>query len=739
MVVRNKRLRKRLFRVLPIVATLAVLLASLLLVSDFEQSGEGFSAQYIWVLSLTVAALVILILTIVARFISLMRKIRNESPGARLSARWVRNFLLLSIPPALIVYFFSAYFLTRTIDGWFDVQVETALSDSLALGQEFLDNRTLEVRNRMRRIGQEVEGLETDSDRLRRALLRRVSAAGPSELTVLRPEGQVVATASFNALGNVTEYPGDYALVQATERGEYAAAESIAGGGLRIRVIQQIEAAAPGDPDLLLQAIFPLPDNITALTESIEQEYHRYQNISYLGDSLKRSFLLILTLVLGLTVLLAILAALNTARRMVAPISELAHGTKQVAEGDLQYAVETRGRDELAFLAQSFNQMTEALLKASQEAESGRARLQAQGEYLETVLGSLSAGVLSLDPGGRIVRANRAAEQILALPSSTSAGHKLVELADAAPQLGAFTEAVMHKISRGRKDWQEEIRLDGPGTSLVLLVRGSQISGLDGEPGGHVIVFDDVTVLNRAQRDAAWAEVARRLAHEVKNPLTPIRLAAERLRMKLMDKLEARDGQMLDKAAGTIVTQVEALRKLVDAFGDYASEPVMDRSELDLARLVREVASLYQEGDPALNIELELVEGPRGLSADGGQIRQLLHNLIRNANEAVPPDSSASITIRSQMVNDEGLDWLELEINDEGPGFPQSVLDNPFEPYVTHKPDGSGLGLAICRKIVENHDGRIRLGNTRQGGATVRLRLPLDGRKQESVPRRDTA
>jgi nitrogen fixation/metabolism regulation signal transduction histidine kinase len=234
-----------------------------------------------------------------------------------------------------------------------------------------------------------------------------------------------------------------------------------------------------------------------------------------------------------------------------------------------------------------------------------------------------------------------------------------------------------------------------------------------------------VTILNQAQRDAAWSEVAQRLAHEVKNPLTPIRLAAERLRMKLMDKLEPGDGEMLDRATGTIVTQVEALRKLVDAFGDYAREPDIDRIELQMDRLIRDVVALYRDGDPKLELELDLCPGPPGLAADSGQIRQLLHNLIRNASEATKTGQAATIRIRSAQLEQNGEPWLELEVSDEGPGYPENVLENPFEPYRSHKANGSGLGLAICRKIVADHDGRITIGNLDTGGASARILLPL--------------
>jgi nitrogen fixation/metabolism regulation signal transduction histidine kinase len=739
MAFRNKRLKKRLFRALPIVAVLAAILTALVLVSDVEQDTSGFTRNYVGVLVLTGVALLLLFMTIVARSYSLARKVRKESPGARLSVRWIRNFLMLSLPPALIVYFFSAWFLTRTVDNWFDVEVETALADSLALGQEFLAVRTLEVRNQMQRMSLEIEGLENDPDRLRRALLRHVSSSGPVELSVLEEDGSVISTANFDPLSNLTIHPEDFVLVQATELGEYANVEPTADGQQRIRVIRQMPAASPGDPDLLLQAIFPLPDNVTGLTESIQAEYQHFQTVSYLRDSLKQSFLLILTLVLALTVLMAILAALGASRRMVKPISNLATATHKVASGDLGHAVETQSKDELGFLAQSFNEMTGALLKASDEAETARAKLQAQGEYLETVLGGLSAGVLTLDNEGRIVRANRAAEQILTLPEGYAADRQLKDLSKTAPFLETFAETILGQMDRDRAEWQQEVRLDQSDTALVLLVRGSRLPLMDGEKGGHVVVFDDVTILNQAQRDAAWAEVARRLAHEVKNPLTPIRLAAERLRMKLMDKLEAADGEMLDRSASTIVSQVEALRKLVDAFGDYAREPEFERADLDLEKLVRDVVALYRDGYPNLDLQLDLCPGPPGLTADGGQIRQLLHNLIRNANEAAEEGGQVAISIRSVREEVNGKPWLKLTIADNGPGFPEKVLENPFEPYVSFKTNGSGLGLAICRKIVTDHDGRINISNQSEGGALASIFLPLKEVAHQDHEQHDTA
>lgn len=738
----GKRPARLLSRTLPLLALLAALLVALFLVSGAQQGTPGpaddlLGDGYLWVLLITALALLILFWTIVQRLVALARRVRAEVPGARLAARWVRNFLALSLPPALIVYFFSAWFLSSSIDSWFDVQVEAALSDSLQLGQEFLGTRTLEVRNQLREVAIDLEILQEDGEMLRQALLDRVRASGPTDLSVLETGGTLIATANINALNGLPGHPGDFALLQATERGEYAAAEPTEDGGLQIRVIQLMPASYPGSSARILQAIYPLPPDITSLTGSIEQEYYRYQNVSYLRNSLKQSFLLILSLVLLLTVLLAILAALNAARRMVSPLSRLSSATQQVAAGDFGREVESSERNEIGFLVQSFNEMTQALKSASQSAEKSRAELQAQGEFLETVLGNLSSGVLTLDDQGRIITSNAACRQILGLSDNfdelfqerQAQGRSLESLASIAPFLDPFIFSIKQQIARGRNEWQQEIRIDRPESPLVLLIRGSKLPmlALANEDGvqGHVIVFDDVTILNQAQRDAAWSEVARRLAHEVKNPLTPIRLAAERLRMKLSDKLDTADSEMLGRASNTIVTQVEALRKLVDAFGDYAQEPALSRTSIHLDALIREVVNLYQQGDSQLEFSLQLCPGPEGLAADSGRLRQMLHNLICNAQES--SDSLAvKIGISSRVIETGQRAWVNLEMHDNGPGFPDTVLENPFQPYVTDKPSGSGLGLAICRKIVSEHNGRISIANRAEGGALVSIQIPLD-------------
>jgi len=725
MAFRTKRVRRLVLRVLPIALALVVLLASLILVSNVQQDAEGLNQAYVWVLVLTIFALLVVAAAILHRVISLTRNIREHVSGALLSARWVRYFLVLSLPPALIVYFFSAYFLTQTVNSWFNVGVEEVLADSLELGQQFLDNRTLEVRNQVQRLRREIDNPDDDADAVRGTLLAYVSNAGPLELSVLTDDGRLVASANINMLADLPERPADHALLQVRDRGEFAAVEPVTEGVLQIRVIQRLTSGAPGSQGYLLQAIYPLPQSITTLTEQIQREHQRFQRLDFLREPLTQSFVLILSLVLLLTVLLAILAALNVSRKMVTPISKLAQATREVAAGDLTYAIQTETRDELGFLVQSFNEMTEALTNASEEAENSRAQLQLQSEYLETVLGSLTAGVLTVDDDRKVVTANSAAEEILGMPDGFFAGKSLAECATKARYLAPLAELIGRQMKRGPTEWQREIGLQAHGRTTVLLVRGSRLGREISHVGGTVIVFDDVTMLNQAQREAAWAEVARRLAHEVKNPLTPIRLAAERLRMKLAGKLDEKDSGILDSATGTIVAQVEALRSLVDAFGDYAQGPQLNREPLRLDELVQEVVELYKHEDQRVLFRLKLMPGPPGFSADSGQLRQLLHNLIANSSEAVPKDRNAEVHIHTRLITQAGRKWLEMEVSDRGPGYPEAVLEKPFEPYVTFKASGSGLGLAICRKIVSEHDGRISIHNRAIGGACTTIILPV--------------
>ncbi len=727
MAISHQSIRRLLFKTLPLVAGLVLLLSALFLIADVKEGSDRFARHYILVLVLTIVALVVMLTSIGGRLIKLYTQVRKETPGARLSARMVRTFLILAIPPALIVYLFSIQFLNETIDGWFDVKVESALADSIELGQRFLDMQTLQARNQVRRLANDID--LNPGNQLATQLLRRVSAAGPTELSVMDQQGQILRTANIDP--NLLEHnrPGDFALMQANETGTYAAAEPAADGRLQVRVLTKLPNPT-GSNIRLLQAVYPLPADFISLADNIQSEYDRFQRVDYLRDSLKQSFILILSLVLMITVLLAILAGFNAARRMVRPISELAEATESVAGGDLDRVITARQHDELGFLVHSFNLMTAELKRAGRENEESRALLQRQREYLQTVLSRLSAGVMSFDGDGRLITSNDSSSNILAVPLDELEGCTLTEIAHKQPPIQVLAERIKQAISNSEVNWRDELKLSRDGRPLVLMCRGTQLPDYNDQPAGLVVVFDDVTVLDQAQREAAWAEAARRMAHEVKNPLTPIRLSAERLQYKLAKKLDDKDQAFLQQATDTIVNQVDALKKLVDAFGDYAQDTATNvglgqgRGKLDLNALITEVAGMYSDPQRPELISLQLAADNPLISGNSGQLRQLLHNLIRNALEAMGSQAEAKLVLSSHIDTKQTPPVQVLRLIDNGPGLAAEVRDRLFQPGVSTKANSSGLGLVISHKIVSSHQGSIQLSHADSGGVIVEVRLP---------------
>lgn len=701
---------RRLLRAIPLVAVLMILLSSLYLVSSVEQEATQLGRLAMWIIVLTGISVLILLAVIIGRLVRLIQRLRAGEAGARLTARLVAVFVVLTLPPVVILYLFAIQFMTDTIDGWMDVQVEQALSDSIELGQMFMDIRTREVRGQINRLAERLD--LADDDRLFGQLIRQVSSSGPTELAVLDSGGRAEVMASIEPGRLVADRPNEFALVQATQNQEYAAAEPTE-DGIQIRVLQRLGSPFLGGETMLLQAIFPLPSDFSHLAGNVEQAYFRYQNVTYLRNRLQQSLILILSLVLLLTVLLAMLLAFNAARRLTQPIRELAMATEEIAAGRFPGDLAVTTRDELGFLVGSFNTM-------KHELATSRAQLEAQRRYLEIVLGRLSAGVMAIDPDGRISAFNDSAVSILGLDAKGVRGQHIEALSRARPELQALFDMIAERQAAPGAEWRREIKLGSSHRPLVLVCRGSD---LPAETGGHVVVFDDVTVLDQAQREAAWGEVARRLAHEVKNPLTPIQLAAERLAYKLEPGLPDDQRELLTKATGTIRAQVDALKRLVDSFGDYARPTGLNIESVKPGALVGEVVDLYASGNMPVRFEVDVDDDVGTIQADAGRLRQVLLNLVRNAQEAHPDDQpTIHVSIRSEQR--EELRGVLICLRDDGPGFAPEVLERIFEPYVTTKPRGSGLGLAIVRRTIDEHGGQINVVNPSGGGAEVRIWLP---------------
>ena len=553
---------------LPMLLLFGLMLLTLLMISDAIQNSTRFSELYIWLLLLSAGGLTLLALVIGVGLYQLIRRYRRHEPGSRLSLRLMVLFIVLSLVPVGVVYHFSLQFLQRGIDSWFDVRIERALNDALELSRNALDLRMREALRQTQRMAEELRQPSRAGEASQLDEMLEYTEA--TELTLFAQNGRIIATASIDPLRIVPHQPPEIVLLQVRQGHDYLSLDPIRNFGFHIRVMVPVPAIGSTDETRMLQSLFPVPSRLGELADSVQSAFDRYRELSFLRNPLKTSFILTLSLVLLFGVLAAFWAALYAAQRLVAPIRELAEGTRAVAAGDYDRQLPLTGNDELGFLVHSFNQMTRHLAHARLAEQRSQQLLKRQRAYLQAVLARLSSGVLTLDHQGRLRTYNTAAEHILQTHLSPMIGRSTVDNAPEHVQL--FFEALLPWLQQ-TEDWRQEVTLFAGMGRLVLMCRGSSLPDPERLHDGHVIVFDDITALVQAQRDAAWTEVARRLAHEIKNPLTPIQLATERIRHKYLKQMDAEQGRVLDRGTQTIIQQVQSMKQMVDDFNTYARPP----------------------------------------------------------------------------------------------------------------------------------------------------------------------
>jgi len=722
----------------PIISLIVLLIASLYLMSGATHNSAQFSQQFSILLAINALATILLVGLIAKNLISLVKQYKTRQVGSRLTAKLVIMFVILSVTPVSVVYYFSLDFLQRGIDSWFDVKVEEALSDSLELSKTSLELRMKELVEDLQVQAKDLKETNDGLAALKLNELRLDSEA--SELTLFHYSGHIIASSTANTrqliphrLEDKTIYKArkgqaDFGLISFTENKEH---------NIQIRIAVPVASPDPVAEGRVLQAVYPVTARMNTLANTVQNAFSEYNELSYLRKPLKYSFILTLSLVLMLSILSAIWAAFFYARHLVAPVTNLVQGTLAVAKGDYNTRIPLPGNDDLGNLVRSFNDMMHQLAMARESAEMSQQQLESSHSYLQGVLANLTSGVLTLDIHHNLITCNITASQIFGFDLTQYIDRELENLVDDYTFLYLFLDAIKPHLDNNDNQWNEEVTLFATEGRQVIMCRGTTLPD-----GGFVIVFDDITQSLQSQRNAAWGEVARRLAHEIKNPLTPIQLSAERLRHKYLKTMPAEDADLLDRSTNTIVQQVETLKQMVKAFSDYARMPAVELKTIDLNQLINDVLDLYQDTNTNVLIETQLDSTMPHIEADINRMRQLLINLVKNALEALEGQEDGKLILTTECAKKAACHYVEITIKDNGPGIPQEMFSTLFEPYITTKPKGSGLGLAIVKKIVEEHGGVLWAENnqttnmstndsisskttTLNCGATIFIRLPV--------------
>ena len=689
----------------------------LYLLASAGANTEFFERHYRWLI-VSITIFLLLLIGVVGFLLGrLRRRLKTGEFGSKLALR-----LLMAILLGVLIYSISVQFLEKSIESWFDVKVDRALEGGLTLGQTVLDNLLEELQKKAQVAALDLaEPASFPLTVLNQLLIQ----SQIQEATLFNQEGKIIAFTSLDDAVLFPEIPNTEAMRHIRLQKNYSAVETLADNTLYLRVLVPVNVLSAEEDIRVLQVLQRVPPSIARNAEIVQAGFSDYQELMLSRQGLTRLYSATLTLALLLALFSALACAFLISEKLSAPLGLLAEGTRAVAQGDFSRRHQVHSTDEFGILTESFNLMTEQLAAARTIAQQHQQEVENARAYLENILANLSSGVIVFDKALRIRAVNQSAEQILQIPLISFEGLTVEECAEQESGLRLLAAEIRGGFdSEEAGEWQRQVLHFTADKEQVLLLRGSRLPQASG--GGGVVVFDDITSLLQVQRTVAWGEVARRLAHEIKNPLTPIQLSAERLQHKLVSKLDEPDAKILKRSTETIVSQVEALKRMVNEFREYARVPELELCQVDVNRLVREVLALYQMSDntenesPQTPITLELTGEISPVRGDPARLRQVIHNLLQNAQDALTGMEDARITVQTRSVSN----GIELSVIDNGKGFPEQVRAHAFEPYVTTKPRGTGLGLPIVKKIVDEHSGTIKIQNIQPHGAQISITLP---------------
>ncbi len=689
--------------------------ALLYILSEATSNTSLFSEHYPRLLALGAGVALGLMGLISVQLWTLYRKLRGQVFGSKLTLKLIVIFALMAVLPGTLVYGVSVKFLSNSIESWFDVNVDSALSAGLDLGRTTFDS----LLNDLAHKGDAMSAELSDASALDETTLlyNLRDQFGVQEATLFSKSGAVLAfSSSLNDAMVPDALPINSSIIhQIRSLRPYKMVETIPGKGLYLRVVVPVNRLSFAEDLRALQLMQPVSRELAADADSVEAAYRGYQELLLARTGLKRIYGLNLTLALLLTLLTAIALAFVISERMGAPLGALAESTRAIGAGDYTKMMPVISDDELGVLTRSFNTMTSQLSEASAERLRDQEKLTAAKAYQESILSNLSTGVIVFDSAFHLKSANLSANQMLGVDRVQ--GVRLEDWGRSVPELLPIAQHLANRFRQAEDSaWEGDADYQSGSGKRKFHFRGNRLPEERG--GDYVLVFDDITQMVQAQRDAAWGEVARRLAHEIKNPLTPIQLAAERLRFKLSEKLPQADADILERSTATIVNQVDALKNMVNDFSEYARSSKLTTRSLDLNRLIREILVLYEAMGEKIEVRLEdplpLVDG------DVTRLRQVIHNLVQNAFDALQGCPDPRVVVATSRREDGVL----LSVSDNGHGFSEELLGRIFEPYVTTKSKGTGLGLPIVKKIVEEHHGKIAVSNLEQGGAEISILFP---------------
>jgi len=685
----------------------------LYLLSSASANTDLFSHNYYTLLALAGLLALCLSALVGYQLWQLREKLKEQIFGAKLTLRLALFFSLIAILPGLLVYAVSVQFLGKSIESWFDVRVEKALEGGLNLGRSSLESGLQELVGKGKFIALVLS--EQPFEKHASTLKHLIVEGTAQEADLFNTRGKLLFLTSRT--NTMLSLPDNKILQQVIKQGQYSVIDTLSDNTLVFRILVLVNTNNSLNEKRILQLVQPVSNQLAEDTETVQSVYRDYQELSLSRLGLKRLYSITLTLSLLIVLLSAVSAAFFLSARLSSPLAALAEGTRAVAQGDFSGNYPVQSRDELGALTGLFNQMTAQLSDAQKLSERQQRLVNKSKAYLESVLTHLSSGVLVVDEQFRLRSANTSAEQILGISLREMRGVSLSALSMQYKLLRPFSEAVLQAFSTAEEnEWQRQIERTSKNGNQMLLLRGTQLSSL--EETAYVVVFDDITHLLQAERQAAWGEVARRLAHEIKNPLTPIQLSAERLQYKLSDKLNTEDANLLQRATQTIVSQVAAMKKMVMEFTDYARAPAVQLTPIDIHHLLNEVMGLYEANSSPITLQLNANYAK--INGDATRLRQVVHNLLHNAHDALKNITYPQIVLRTENFHN----TIKLSVIDNGSGFPEHLRTRVFEPYMTTKIKGTGLGLPIVKKIVEEHGGSISIENITTGGTCISITFP---------------